>query len=67
MIILGLKTRVALVVGGLMMTSLTCGTMFLGDFNPAWLQLTFAIAFFILLAMRSPIRLAPERAIMSEM
>jgi len=53
MIIVGLKTRVALVVGGLMMTSLTFGTMFLGDFNLAWLQLTYAVAFFILLAMRS--------------
>jgi thiosulfate dehydrogenase [quinone] large subunit len=53
MIILGLGTRLALVVGGLMMTSLTFGTMFLQDFNLAWLQLTYAIAFFLLLATRS--------------
>ena len=52
MIILGLGTRYALVVGGLMMTSLTFGTMYLGDFNLAWLQLTYAIAFFLLLAYR---------------
>ena len=53
LLMLGLKTRAALVVGGLMMTSLTFGTMFLGDFNLAWLQLTYAIAFFLLLATRS--------------
>lgn len=53
MLILGLKTRLALIVGGLMMTCLTFGTMFLMDFNLAWLQLTYAIAFFLLLATRS--------------
>ena len=53
MIILGLGTRYALIIGGLMMTSLTFGTMFLGDFNLAWLQLTYAIAFFLLLAARA--------------
>src|SRR5688572_2348047 len=53
MIILGLGTRYALIIGGLMMTSLTFGTMFLGDFNLLWLQLTYAIAFFLLLAARS--------------
>ena len=53
MIILGLKTRLALIVGGLMMTSLTFGTMILQDFTLAWLQLTYAIAFFLLLAARA--------------
>ena len=53
LLILGLWTRGALIVGGLMMTSLTFGTMFLQDFNLAWLQLTYAIAFFVLLALRS--------------
>jgi thiosulfate dehydrogenase [quinone] large subunit len=53
MIIVGLGTRYALVIGGLMMTALTFGTMFLGDFNLAWLQLTYAIAFFLLLATRA--------------
>ncbi|OFW16401.1 MAG: hypothetical protein A3F70_07870 [Acidobacteria bacterium RIFCSPLOWO2_12_FULL_67_14] len=53
MIILGLGTRYALIIGGLLMTSLTFGTMFLGDFTLAWLQLTYAIAFFLLLACRS--------------
>ena len=52
MIILGIGTRYALIIGGLMMTSLTFGTMFLGDFNLAWLQLTYAIAFFLLLSYR---------------
>jgi len=53
MLILGLGTRPALIIGGLMMTSLTFGTMFLQNFDLAWLQLTYAIAFFLLLAARS--------------
>jgi len=52
-LILGLFTRPALIVGGLMMTSLTFGTMFLQNFDLAWLQLTYALAFFIMLATRS--------------
>ena len=52
-LILGLFTRPALIVGGLMMTVLTFGTMYLQNFDLAWLQLTYALAFFILLAARS--------------
>jgi thiosulfate dehydrogenase [quinone] large subunit len=50
LLIVGLFTRPALVVGGLLMTALTFGTMFLRNFDLAWLQLTYAIAFFLLLA-----------------
>jgi len=50
LLIVGLFTRPALVVGGLLMTQLTFGTMFLRNFDLAWLQLTYAIAFFLLLA-----------------
>jgi thiosulfate dehydrogenase (quinone) large subunit len=53
MLIFGLGTRWALIIGGLLMTSLTFGTMFLQNFDLAWLQLTYAIAFFLLLAARS--------------
>jgi len=53
LLILGLFTRPALVIGGLLMTSLTFGTMYLQNFDLAWLQLTYAIAFFLLLAFRS--------------
>lgn len=53
MLIVGLFTRPALVIGGLMMTSLTFGTMYLQNFDLAWLQLTYAIAFFMLLAARA--------------
>ena len=53
MLILGVGTRYALIIGGLMMTALTFGTMFLQDFTLAWLQITYAIAFFLLLASRS--------------
>lgn len=53
MLILGLFTRPALVIGALMITSLTFGTMYLQNFDLAWLQLTYAIAFFLLLASRS--------------
>jgi thiosulfate dehydrogenase [quinone] large subunit len=50
LLIVGLFTRPALVVGGLLMANLTFGTMFLRNFDLAWLQLTYAIAFFLLLA-----------------
>lgn len=53
MLILGLFTRPALIIGGLLMTSLTFGTMFLQNFDLAWLQLTYAIAFFLLLAAQA--------------
>ena len=53
MLILGLKTRLALIISSLMMTCLTFGTMILQDFTLAWLQLTYAIAFFLLLAARA--------------
>jgi len=53
LLILGLWTRGALIIGGLMMTALTFGTMFLQNFDLAWLQLTYAMAFFGLLALRS--------------
>jgi thiosulfate dehydrogenase [quinone] large subunit len=53
LLIVGLFTRPALVIGGLLMTSLTFGTMYLQNFDLAWLQLTYAMAFFLLLASRS--------------
>jgi thiosulfate dehydrogenase [quinone] large subunit len=52
-IMVGLATRTALVAGALMITALTFGTMMRQDFTIAWLQLDYAIAFFILLALRS--------------
>ncbi len=53
LLITGLQTRRALIVGGLMMTVLTAGTMAIQNFQTAWLQLTYALIFFILLAFRS--------------
>ena len=53
MMILGLKTRIALVAGSLMMTVLTFGTMVRQDFQTAWLQLSYVLIFFVLLALRS--------------
>jgi thiosulfate dehydrogenase [quinone] large subunit len=52
-ILLGLQTRVALVAGALMIAALTFGTMLRQDFTIAWLQLDYAVAFFILLALQS--------------
>ena len=52
-IMVGLATRTALILGALMITALTFGTMMRQDFTIAWLQLDYAIAFFILLALRS--------------
>jgi thiosulfate dehydrogenase (quinone) large subunit len=52
LLITGFQTRTALIAGGLMMTVLTAGTMLNQNFQNAWLQLTYAIVFFILLACR---------------
>ena len=53
LLILGLQTRFALIVGGLMMTLLTFGTMQIENFQNAWLQLTYALVFFVVLSLRS--------------
>jgi thiosulfate dehydrogenase (quinone) large subunit len=53
LLILGLQTRLALIVGGLMMTALTFGTMQIENFQNAWLQLTYALVFFVVLTLRS--------------
>lgn len=53
LLIVGLLTRPALILGALMMTSLTFGTMLVENFQNAWLQLTYAIVFFLLLSLRS--------------
>jgi uncharacterized membrane protein YphA (DoxX/SURF4 family) len=53
LLILGFQTRLALIVGGLMMTLLTFGTMQIENFQNAWLQLTYALVFFVVLALRS--------------
>ena len=63
MIILGLKTRAALVAGSLMMTLLTFGTMVRQDFQIAFLQLAYVIVFFLLLALRSWNRISIDAAI----
>ena len=51
-ILVGFQTRAALIAGGLMIAALTFGTMLRQDFTIAWLQLDYAIAFFILIALR---------------
>ncbi len=51
--VVGFQTRAALVAGSLMITALTFGTMLRQDFTIAWLQVDYAIAFFILIALRS--------------
>ncbi len=53
MLILGLKTRLALIVGGLMMAALTFGTMLIENFQNAFLQLTYALVFFVVFVCRS--------------
>ena len=52
-ILIGFQTRTALIAGSLMIAALTFGTMMRQDFTIAWLQLDYAIAFFLLLALRS--------------
>jgi len=63
LIILGLQTRIALVVGSLMMTVLTFGTMVRQDFQTAWLQLGYVLIFFVLLALRSWNLISVDRAL----
>jgi thiosulfate dehydrogenase [quinone] large subunit len=58
LIVLGFQTRAALIAGSLMIAALTFGTMLRNDFTIAWLQLTYAIAFFLLMAFRSWNRLS---------
>ena len=53
MILVGFQTRTALIAGSLMITALVFGTMMRQDFTIAWLQLDYAIALFLLLALRS--------------
>ena len=68
LLILGLQTRLALIVGGLMMTLLTFGTMQIENFQNARLQLTYALVFFVMLVFRSwnlislDARLTPDRS-----
>ncbi len=53
LILVGFQTRTALIAGSLMITALTFGTMLRSDFTIAWLQLDYALIFFLLLALRS--------------
>jgi thiosulfate dehydrogenase [quinone] large subunit len=52
LLIFGFQTRFALIVGGLMMTLLTFGTMQIENFQNAWLQLMYALVFFVVLVCR---------------
>jgi thiosulfate dehydrogenase [quinone] large subunit len=62
LLVLGLWTRPALIAGGLMMAALTFGTMLRLDFQIAWLQLTYALIFFVLLAFHHWNRLSVDAA-----
>jgi len=52
MLIAGFQTRLALIVGGLMMAVLTFGTMQIENFQNAWLQLTYALVIFVVFVCR---------------
>jgi len=52
-ILVGFQTRAALIAGALMIAALTFGTMLRQDFTIAWLQLDYALGFFVLIALRS--------------
>ena len=52
LLLAGVATRLALVVGGLLMTVLVFGTSLRSDWNAVGLQMTYAIVFYILLARR---------------
>lgn len=52
LLLLGVATRSALVVGSLLMTCLVFGTSLRSDWNMVWLQMTYALIFYVLLARR---------------
>jgi thiosulfate dehydrogenase (quinone) large subunit len=56
LLVLGLFTRLALVVGALLMTSLIFGMGLLQKWDVVGLQMTYAIAFFLLLFFHIPNR-----------
>ena len=53
LLLAGLATRFALIAGGLLMAVLTLGTTLRQDFQSAGLQLSYSIAYFILLSLRA--------------
>ena len=53
LVLAGLATRFALIAGGLLMAALTFGTTLRQDFATAALQLTYSIAYFVLLSLRA--------------
>lgn len=53
LVLAGLATRFALIAGGLLMALLTFGTTLRQDFGIAGLQLSYSIAYFMLLSLRS--------------
>jgi thiosulfate dehydrogenase [quinone] large subunit len=53
LLILGIATRAALVVCGLLMTILVFGTSLRGDWGGVLLQMTYALIFYVLLARRA--------------
>ena len=53
LVLAGLATRFALIAGGLLMALLTFGTTLRQDFGTAGLQLSYSIAYFMLLSLRS--------------
>jgi thiosulfate dehydrogenase [quinone] large subunit len=50
---LGLLTRWALALGGLLITALVFGTAMRSDWNTVGIQMTYAITYYFLLAHRS--------------
>lgn len=53
LVLAGLATRFALIAGGLLMALLTFGTTLRQDFGTAGLQLSYSIAYFMLLSLRA--------------
>lgn len=60
LLVVGLCTRPALVVGSLVMIALTWGTVLKQDWPVAGLQLTYSIAFFLLLFFRESNRFSAD-------
>jgi thiosulfate dehydrogenase [quinone] large subunit len=61
LLVVGLYTRQSLVVGGLVMVALTWGVVMKQDWATAGIQLTYSIAFFVLLFFRTYDRYSVDR------
>lgn len=63
LILLGLRTRLALLAGGLLMSVLVFGTALRGDWSTLGIQMVYAVVYFLLLTARAHDRFTLDRLV----